>query len=320
MPPDCGYSLRRELTRRKAKNQMSGNKQDSKGKRGLWCALAIAAMVLAIVVLYALWASRYMLRVTRYELASGKLTESVRMVQLSDLHNAVFGEDNALLIAQVKAQSPDLIVMTGDMINGKEQKTGTTEALIRALKEIAPVYASLGNHEQGHRALYRIDVKKLYGEAGAIVLDKTYHDVTVKGQKIRLGGLLGYALPERFAQFGEAVKSEYVYLQKMQKTERLTVFLCHYPTCFIKDGILDDWNIDVVFSGHEHGGQIRLPWLGGVYAPDRGFFPGGTSGVTYSTDGKKALVLSRGLGSTGRVPRLNNVPEIVVVDIIAQEQ
>ena len=294
---------------------MSGKKPFCQRKR----ALAIAALALIAAVLCSLWASRYMLQVTRYALSSSKLTEPVRIVQLSDLHNAVFGEDNANLIAQVEKQKPDLIVMTGDMINGNTQETETAEALIAALKEIAPVYASFGNHERAHGVVYGVDVKALYEKAGAVVLDGTHQDAEIKGQKLRLGGLLGYALPERYVQTGEAVMAEYEYLQEMQQTERLTVLLCHYPTCFIKDGILDDWNIDVVFSGHEHGGQIRLPWLGGAYAPDRGFFPGQTSGVLYAGDGMRALVLSRGLGSSGWIPRLNNVPEIVVVDLIAQE-
>ncbi len=299
---------------------MSGKKPFCQRKRALRRVLVIAALALIAAVLCSLCASRYTLQVTRYALSSGKLTEPVRIVQLSDLHNARFGKDNANLIAQVEKQKPDLIVMTGDMINGNTQETETAEALIAALSGIAPVYASFGNHERAHGVVYDVDVKALYEDAGAVVLDETYQDIEIRGQKLRLGGLLGYALPERYAQTGEAVESEYVYLQQMQQTERLTVLLCHYPTCFIKDGILDDWNIDVVFSGHEHGGQIRLPWLGGVYAPDRGFFPGSTSGVTYSTDARKMLVLSRGLGSTGWIPRLNNVPEIVVVDLIVQEQ
>lgn len=276
-------------------------------------ALMLAALLAALGA--SLWGSRYALQVTRYEIVSDKLSGNVRIVHLSDLHCSEFGEGNAALIARIAEQAPDLIVMSGDMINGHEQRTEVAEALIESLSEIAPVYASLGNHEKANEHMYRSDITKLYEEAGAVVLEKEYQDIEIRGQKIRIGGLLGYGLPEKYAKTGEAVESEYTYIAKMQKTDNLTLLLCHYPTCWIHNRLLDEWDVDVVFSGHEHGGQIRLPWLGGVYAPDRGFFPGHTSGVLHDQDGKRALVISRGLGSTGWVPRLNNVPEIVVVDI-----
>lgn len=278
-------------------------------------ALMLAALLAALGA--SLWGSRYALQVTRYEIVSDKLSGNVRIVHLSDLHCSEFGEGNAALITRIAEQAPDLIVMSGDMINGHEQRTEVAEALIESLSEIAPVYASLGNHEKANEHMYRSDITKLYEEAGAVVLEKEYQDIEIRGQKIRIGGLLGYGLPEKYAKTGEAVESEYTYIAKMQKTDNLTLLLCHYPTCWIHNRLLDEWDVDVVFSGHEHGGQIRLPWLGGVYAPDRGFFPGHTSGVLYDQDGKRALVISRGLGSTGWVPRLNNVPEIVVVDIAA---
>lgn len=278
-------------------------------------ALMLAALLAALGA--SLWGSRYALQVTRYEIVSDKLSGNVRIVHLSDLHCSEFGEGNAALIARIAEQAPDLIVMSGDMINGHEQRTEVSEALIESLSEIAPVYASLGNHEKANEHMYRSDITKLYEEAGAVVLEKEYQDIEIRGQKIRIGGLLGYGLPEKYAKTGEAVESEYTYIAKMQKTDNLTLLLCHYPTCWIHNRLLDEWDVDVVFSGHEHGGQIRLPWLGGVYAPDRGFFPGHTSGVLHDQDGKRALVISRGLGSTGWVPRLNNVPEIVVVDIAA---
>lgn len=277
--------------------------------------LMLAALLAALGA--SLWGSRYALQVTRYEIVSDKLSGNVRIVHLSDLHCSEFGEGNAALIARIAEQAPDLIVMSGDMINGHEQRTEVSEALIESLSEIAPVYASLGNHEKANEHMYRSDITKLYEEAGAVVLEKEYQDIEIRGQKIRIGGLLGYGLPEKYAKTGEAVESEYTYIAKMQKTDNLTLLLCHYPTCWIHNRLLDEWDVDVVFSGHEHGGQIRLPWLGGVYAPDRGFFPGHTSGVLHDQEGKRALVISRGLGSTGWVPRLNNVPEIVVVDIAA---
>lgn len=287
------------------------------------CPLKKRAFVglLVIIAAWSCWGllgSKYGLEVTNYVLSSPKLTAPIRVVQLADLHNSEFGESNERLVRMVKKQNPDLILMTGDMLNGREDETEIAVNLVRRLTGVAPVYFSYGNHEVTHERTFARDLTALFEEAGATVLDRTYKDVTVNGQTIRLGGIYGYCLPEKYYYSGEAKRWECEYLKEFQDTESYTLLLAHLPTCWIRNDNLDIWKIDCVFSGHEHGGQIRLPLIGGLYAPDQGFFPGRSSGIYASQDGKRAMVLSRGLGSGVGVPRFNNVPEIVVVDILPQ--
>lgn len=282
-------------------------------KRVLAVLLAIAA-----VIAWGVFGSKYALEVTNYVLSSPKLTAPIRVVQLTDLHNSEFGENNERLVRMVQKQSPDLIFMTGDMLNGREDETEIAVSLVRRLIEVAPVYFSFGNHEVTHERMFGRDLTALFKEAGATVLDGTYEDVTVNGQTIRLGGIYGYCLPEKYYATGEAKRWECEYLKEFQDTESYTLLLAHLPTCWIRNDNLDIWQIDCVLSGHEHGGQIRLPLIGGLYAPDQGFFPGRSSGIYASQDGKRVMVLSRGLGSANAVPRMNNAPEIVVVDIVPE--
>ena len=280
----------------------------------------LLAVLLAIVVVIAwgLIRSKYSLELSNYVLSSPKLTAPIRVVQLTDLHNSEFGENNERLVRMVQKQSPDLIFMTGDMLNGREDETEIAVSLVRRLIEVAPVYFSFGNHEVTHERMFGRDLTALFKEAGAKVLDGTYEDVTVNGQTIRLGGIYGYCLPEKYYATGEAKRWECEYLKEFQDTESYTLLLAHLPTCWIRNDNLDIWQIDCVLSGHEHGGQIRLPLIGGLYAPDQGFFPGRSSGIYASQDGKRVMVLSRGLGSANAVPRMNNAPEIVVVDIVPE--
>ena len=280
--------------------------------------LAAVLIALAAVAFWWLWGSKYGLEVTNYAITTPMLTAPIRVLQLTDLHNSEFGEENARLVQLVRKQRPDIILLTGDMLNGDERRTDIAETLIRKLTDIAPVYASKGNHEKANQKLYGTDMEALYEQAGAVWLERTYEDVEVNGQTIRLGGVFGYCLSEKYFRSGEAKPDEVAYLREFEDTELLTVLLCHYPLCWVVNDNLEEWDIDCIFTGHVHGGQIRLPLIGGVYAPDHGIFPGQLCGLYYSQDRERVMVLSRGLGSRGSVPRINNVPEIVVVDILPQ--
>ena len=271
-----------------------------------------SAVLLAISALL----STYALAVTHYTVASPKLTTSVRIVQLTDLHNSEFGDHNQRLIRKVAKQKPDLVLITGDLLNQNEKRTDIAEELIAGLSEIAPVYVSYGNHEVSYEKRYGVDLHETYETAGATVLEFDWADIEFNGQALRLGGVYGYCLPGKYLKTGEADQRECAFLEEFQDTDRYAVLLCHMPVSWIQYGSLESWNVDCVLSGHVHGGQVRFPWIGGLWAPDQGWFPGQESGLYWSEDGQRVMVLSRGLGNTERLPRMNNVPEVLVLDLI----
>ena len=262
-----------------------------------------------------LYTSAYLLTITTYYLPATNFSTSLRILQLTDLHNSEFGKDNSRLVSAVRAQSPDLILLTGDLLNSNEQRTDIATNLITQLCDIAPVYCSNGNHEIEYQENYGVDVDELYREAGAVVLEKEYQDIIVNDQKIRLGGIYGYCLPGKYLETGEADQEECAFLKDFQNTDLPTILMCHMPVCWMINGSLDAWDVDYVFAGHVHGGEVILPFIGGLYGPDLGWLPGKMEGVFTSENKEKTLILSRGLGTSERIPRFNNIPEIMVVDI-----
>ncbi len=282
--------------------------------------LQMALILLLLCAVFALWHSNCTLTVSQYVITTDKIAEPIRVVMLADLHNNEFGRDNVRLAQSVAQQRPDLILLVGDMLNGFEEQTQTAAKATEQLARIAPTYAAYGNHEYTHEIWYNTDIRALYEDAGARLLEAEYEDVEVNGQTIRLGGILGYCLSEKYLSTGEAKQYEITYLKQFQDTEYFTMLLCHYPLCWIKNDNLEQWDIDCVLSGHVHGGQIRLPIIGGIYAPDHGMFPGQLCGLYHSQDRERVMVLTRGLGGRRRLPRVGNVPEILVLDILPEKK
>ena len=297
-------------------------KQKQRKCRWIFKIILLVILVIIAFCMVSLARSKYGLENSRYEISSSKAAEDVRIVEIADLHNAVFGESNVRLVDMIKAQEPDLILMVGDMVQEDEEDLTVVTDLIKELSDTAPIYFSLGNHEEAYIKNYPDrDLLAEISAAGATILDKSYEDITVNGTDIRIGGIYGYCLPatdslrQEFTNQPDRI-AEMDWLLTYQDTEKLKLLLCHMPVCWILNGSLEYYDVDVVFAGHAHGGQVRLPFVGGLYAPDQGWFPGREEGLY--TEDASTLVLTRGLGSEMKVPRFCNTPEVVTLDIYAE--
>lgn len=251
-----------------------------------------------------------------YYVTAVNVTEPIRIVQLTDLHNTEFGENNCELIDVIAEQCPDIIVMTGDMINRDESTLDIIKNLISKLSEIAPVYYGYGNHETVWEENFAQDLHDELSSAGATVLNNEFVDVVLKEQEIRIGGYMGYyRQPGMFKVDDEQRALELAFADEFEDTDELKILLNHIPTQWVDWDYVNKYPVDVVFSGHFHGGLIRIPIIDrGVYAPYLGLFPKFTKGV-YSGS-MATCILSAGLGSEYWIPRINNPPEIVVVDLV----
>ena len=276
--------------------------------------LLLIVFLLICLTFLTVYTSIYSLENTKNIIETNETSRDICILHISDLHNKSFGDNNSELLDMSRDENPDVILLTGDLINMDEEDTSIAVNLISDLTDIAPVYVSMGNHEIAYEENFGISLTEVFEDAGAVVLDREYVDIEVNNQKLRIGGIYGYCLPAKFFETGEADPEECAFLSEFQDTERYTILMCHMPVCWMINEGLDEWDVDCVFAGHAHGGQIILPFIGGVYAPDMGLFPGRLEGVYSSKDKEKHLVLSRGLGSEGIVPRINNRPEIVVID------
>lgn len=265
-------------------------------KRKLLTAILLLLLILALVtgcfVLKSIEQCRTELTVTNYSLQAN-LEQPIRIVQLTDLHGHIFGENNDTLVELVLKQNPDLIVMTGDMMDKSDENADVVCDLIRTLSTEVPVWYGYGNHETDWMNSTGTDLTPTLTEAGAAVVDCGYLDMNINGQPIRVGGYHGYyRQPGMYPVTPEQRQSELDFADSFEDTDRFKLLLCHIPTAWLDWGYIDICPVDLVLTGHYHGGQIRLPILGGLYAPYIGWFPEYTEGLFA---GQAAVcVLSRG--------------------------
>lgn len=278
--------------------------------------IIIAVMVLACLI--SLWLSYNWLTVSKFTVTDDKISGSFRIVLISDLHEHRFGGGNEKLAEKIREQSPDLIIIDGDMINSDSENADTAVEVVRGLNGIAPVYYSLGNHEYDYMAAGHGELPEELEAAGAEVLNYKNIDIEIKGNRIRLGGLYEYGF-ETSMQSEEANAGVTEYLEQYTGTDRYLIMCAHRPESFYPWDTADQWGIDLVISGHLHGGQVIIPGVGGLYNPLDGFFAEFDYGQ-YKL-GDSDMIITRGLGSNMKMlPRFNNPPEIAVVDVEGEKR
>lgn len=245
--------------------------------------------------------------ISKYNIKSETLPKSFdnfKIVQISDLHNKVFYKDNNALVSKIKSQKPDIIVVTGDLVDRRKYNEENALSFIEKIKSIAPIYYVNGNHE-GWSGKFESLEKKLK-DKGVFVL-RNESIVFVKGKdKIKI---LGVDDPS-FNTSGHSediIKKE---LLAVTDIKDFRILLSHRPELF---ELYVHNNIDVAFAGHAHGGQVIIPFIGGIVAPNQGFWPKYYKGMY--TKNNTTMVLSRGLGNSIFPQRLCNRPEIVTVTL-----
>ncbi|MGM0896291.1 MAG: metallophosphoesterase [Bacillota bacterium] len=268
----------------------------------------IALLFVALLLVGFAWVNNKWLVTTEYTIQSENLPETFagkRIVQVSDLHNAEFGNKQKSLLKKVEEADPDVIFITGDLIDSNRYDLERSLAAVDGLVEMSEVYFVIGNHEVSSNRLDDEIIPALE-ERGVEVLRNRSVMWEENGEALRIAGI-DDPLMDVYLHEEEFTRNS---IAEAGLGEEFTLLLAHRPEhlqTYEREGV------DAVFSGHAHGGQIRIPGLGGLIAPGQGWFPAMTEGVFES--GETQLVLSRGLGNSGFPLRIFNLPEIVVVTL-----
>ena len=272
----------------------------------------LASFVIFLCFTAFFYINNHWIAISEYEIQSDNLPSDfsgMKVVHLSDLHDAAFGGKQKRIIQKVNKENPDFIFFTGDLIDSNRYDLTNSLHVIEGLANIAPVYCVLGNHEVASNQVNEI-VQALQ-KRGAAVLQNEALTIERNSQEIVIGGI-----DDPLMRISEQQDEKTIVKSNVERTfhhldeQKFKLLLSHRPEFF---GVYADQNIDVVFSGHAHGGQIRLPFVGGLFSSGQGWLPKFTSGVyTFQLTN---MVVSRGLGNSHVPFRIFNFPEIVVVTI-----
>lgn len=294
------------------------NKKNIRSNRKKYIKSAIVLLIVIALLLFCSYQNRH-LETTYYTYKAEHLDaefDGYRIVQISDLHNAKFGKDNQKLVDRIRECEPDMIVLTGDIVDSNHTNVDRAVQFVDEIVKICPVYYVTGNHEYWLEASEYDELMSGLTGAGAVILDDQVVEISRGDAKFRLVGLddrslsdgtLGTLLNDQAGQKEETADNE-----NSEKKE-FTVVLAHEPQYFARYA---GTGVDLVLSGHAHGGQFRLPFVGGIVAPDQGFLPEYTAGEYYMNGTE--MIVSRGLGNSVIPVRLFNYPEIVCVELVGK--
>ena len=282
-------------------------------KKWLWIPIILIVLILAVcAILLWIYTDNTSLQTTTYSISHEKIpTEfnGFRIAQVSDLHNAQFGEKNGDLIALLAQSDPDIIVFTGDQLDARNCDIDLVWDFMGQAVQIAPCYLVSGNHEGSIPGIWLFH--KQLENLGVTVLDDEVTELSYNGAVIDLIGLQDPTMNGRYYSHGAKAALEMA-LQELDRDEnRFSILLAHCPEFLY---VYERNGIDLALCGHNHGGQIRINGRGLISA-GKELFPEYDSGVYTLKDA--TMVLSRGLGNSIFPWRVNNPPELVIVELVA---
>ena len=279
--------------------------------------LVLMSVAALLFIIWVIWGNKALTaeKIVIYDSGIPSAFNGFRIVQVSDLHNAEFGRGNNELLEVIEDCRPDIIVATGDIIDSGRTDTLTAALFVENAMKTAPVYYVTGNHEArllkqggtGKDEYFKLE--SIMVNAGANVLHGESVSIERGESEIQI---IGIDDPEylRLNKYAGENRITLSNIDEFIKEDIFTVLLSHRPELFeeyAKSGV------NLVIAGHAHGGQFRLPFVGGLFAPNQGFFPRYDSGL-YEKNNTK-MVVSRGLGNSAVPIRFNNRPEIVVIEL-----
>ncbi len=248
--------------------------------------------------------------ITKINITSDKIPkqfQGFRIAQISDYHNGTFEKSNEQLVKKLTKCNPDIIVITGDFFDGKDEDFSMCMDFIEKGIKIAPIYYVTGNHEACIKE-YK-DLKKQLESFGVTVLENKTVTIKKDDAKISLIGIQDLNFYKR--KNSKTIQNK---IQNLMNDDTYNILLSHRPELF---EAYVSCGVDLVFTGHAHGGQFRIPFIGGIYAPHQGFFPKYDAGLY--TKNNTNMIVNRGLGQSSIPYRLNNPPEIILVELETED-
>lgn len=300
------------------------NSENIRSNRKKYIKSALVLLIVIALLLFCSYQNRH-LETTYYTYKAEQLgadLEGYRIVQISDLHNVKFGKNNQKLVDRIRECEPDMIVLTGDLVDSNHTNVDRAVQFVDEIVKICPIYYVTGNHEYWLEKSEYDELMDGLVSAGVVILDNQVVEISRGDAKFRLVGLddrsladgtLEALLSDESIRNNQAEQKEEIADNEDSGEKELTVVLAHEPQYLARYA---GTGVDLVLSGHAHGGQFRLPFVGGIVAPDQGFLPEYTAGEYYMNGTE--MIVSRGLGNSVIPVRLFNYPEIVCVDLVGK--
>ena len=275
--------------------------------------LSVVAIFLLALIIWIVWGNKA-LELNTYNITGNDIPkefDGFRIEQVSDLHNAEMGKDNEKLVSMLAEADPDIIVITGDMIDSRNTKVDVALAFAEQAVKIAPCYYVTGNHEA--RVDEYSNLKDGMTELGVIVLEDAKTEIVCSGESIVLVGVTDPSFETDYLFGDDETVMQSKLKELINEEDVYVVLLSHRPELF--DTYVEN-KVDLVFSGHAHGGQFRIPFIGGVVAPNQGVFPKYDAGIF--TEGNTNMVVSKGVGNSIIPFRVCNRPEVILIELTTQ--